>query len=229
MLKTFNSFKAKQEEPVQQKRDGAESSSLRAAAAVSGAPDVWKWPSCDRWDVQKCQEEQQQQSFQTFNGSIARPWSMRKKTLIFPPWCCFLNLDFFLSFPLTCYSKNAAIVASWQNKGANPWLIILWFICMKISPKMHKHSLSHTHTDFIIPSIYANMHIYRPGGQRWKVWRLFKKAPVRRAVTERGLATQRLPSRKKKMDKHACVFPSHVFKCRRNSGQHDRKVYVIII
>lgn len=27
-----------------------------------------------------------------------------------------------------------------------------------------------SHTDFIIPSIYANMHIYRPGGQLWKVW-----------------------------------------------------------
>lgn len=55
--------------------------------------------------------------------------------------------------------------------------------------------------------------------------RPFKKASVQWAVAERGLATHPLPSRKKKKtDKHTRVFPSHVFKCRRNPDQHVRRV-----
>lgn len=99
---------------------------------------------------------------------------------------------------------------------------------------MHKRSLSLSRTHGLYYSFYLRKHAYlQPWGTTVESlgtgW-LFKKAPVRRAVTERGWATQRLPSRKKKkMDKHARVFPSHVFKCRRNSGQHERKVCVIII
>lgn len=61
------------------------------------------------------------------------------------------------------------------------------------------HSLSLAHRLYY--SLYLHKHAYL---QTWGTTveslgtgRLFKKAPVRRAVTERGLATQRPPSRKK--------------------------------
>lgn len=84
------------------------------------------------------------------------------------------------------------------------------------------------HTDFIIPSIYANVCIYRPGGQLWKVWELVDllrkhlfSGPWLSGVWPPILSPR---EKKKKTDKHMCVFPRHVFKCRRNPDQHVRRV-----
>lgn len=67
--------------------------------------------------------------------------------------------------------------------------------------KMHKHThVSLTHGLYY--SLYLRKHAYL---QTWRntleslgTGRLFKKASVRRAVTERGLATHHLPSQKKR-------------------------------
>lgn len=134
-----------------------------------------------------------------------------------------------------CWSTEKEIIfllfcqKSWWNSLMNafsPWLILLLnLICQ---PKCQQDAQTHTHTHRLYYSlIYTNMCIYRPGGQLWKVWE-----PV-------GLLRKRLfsglwlngvwppilsPRKKKRKKKRRRINTSHVFKCRRNPGQHVSRV-----
>lgn len=134
---------------------------------VSGAPDAFdqarrKWASCKGCDVWKCQET----IISNFKWYLwrYREIPINRETGILLTFLSEIFMKFINKRILIILSSY---LCSHQSHTAENKSYLLTQL-----PARRTNTHFFAHTDFIIPSIYANMCIYRPGGQLWKVWEL---------------------------------------------------------